>query len=905
MRRNFPFEFNAFKKVFRVRPPPTRLRPPLPEPFHRLFARLGVSIFHPCGVQPHPNDISLPRSPSPASRREQTKERTPQAQLLSRASSAAYRSGEAPVSPLLSEPQLASTLARSRSDFDRAPSPLVLRAELGGTPPDLRRDSMYSVRTSVTAPVSNHSCPDSPVDPRELKKKPSDPLNPSKRLSEGQESFLSALRSFNQIHSGIGGINASQTDFQQLRDALHNFKISDKENFTESADEGHRKNSLSTTFTGETSGSEHEVSLAEVMGEAFGHAGLANVQSIPRRPSQSSSLAQGQAENAGGGSESASLADELPAISELSPTTLAKRLFSNDNRILPHNEIAEYLGKRGDRNAQVLRAYMDHFNFAGLRLDEAFRSLCAHLYLHGETQVIDRILAEFARRYWHCNPDSVFENQDVVYAVAYSILLLNTDLHVAQSHHKMSRTDFVKNTMSTVASFTQPVKPETEDGDQPDGSGRAPSGDSYLRPASAHHEELLQLLKDVYLSIKNRQILQCTEPRAGPARRTSTASSPAHLAYRGSLYRTHSATRGKPTPTHGKKLTSWDLPRQRSGDSLNPSPMGSHSGTDLFFNATRPPPPQPPSTGARVNPTEAAVYPYHKSGLLVRKHLYERTDRKAPHRTWKECHVVVEGGDLRMYKVDRLRADRGEVADPSTQLGVTALRHCLAVTLPPPGYSASRPHVFALQLPSGGVYLFQATSAELVSAWVVICNFWAARESKEPLPGGICSVDYGWGTAFGGENVEDDDRLTRLPAPDRHQPVSSRQLFNDMPPARSPPNIQEWRPLPCPCEDDQLEALLRQIATLDGELVEHMELRGVIHRRVPPRSPHYAKAFSNWERKSQYLLRELIKYQTYADVLKRTLAANRGLPCPDLIEGDDDATEFIPLDPAEDSSNQP
>ncbi|KAJ9048224.1 hypothetical protein DSO57_1030456 [Entomophthora muscae] len=84
-----------------------------------------------------------------------------------------------------------------------------------------------------------------------------------------------------------------------------------------------------------------------------------------------------------------------------------------------------------------------------------------------------------------------------------------------------------------------------------------------------------------------------------------------------------------------------------------------------------------------------------------------------------------------------------------------------------------------------------------------------------------------------------------------------------------------------------------------------MELRGTIHRRMPPRSPHYSKAFSNWERKSQYLLRELIKYQTYADVLKRTLAANRGLTCPEDLneesDGEEDVTEFIPFDPSHES----
>lgn len=40
---------------------------------------------------------------------------------------------------------------------------------------------------------------------------------------------------------------------------------------------------------------------------------------------------------------------------------------------------------------------------------------------------------------------------DVVYAVIYSIMLLNTDLHVAQGNYvRMTKQAFVKNTMSTI-----------------------------------------------------------------------------------------------------------------------------------------------------------------------------------------------------------------------------------------------------------------------------------------------------------------------------------------------------------------------------------------------------------------------------------------------------------------------
>ncbi|KAI8874053.1 hypothetical protein GQ42DRAFT_116999, partial [Ramicandelaber brevisporus] len=139
-----------------------------------------------------------------------------------------------------------------------------------------------------------------------------------------------------------------------------------------------------------------------------------------------------------------------------------------------------------------------------------------------------------------------------------------------------------------------------------------------------------------------------------------------------------------------------------------------------------------------------------RAGILVRKHLFERTGRKASNRQWRQCYVVLERGDLGMYKPAQQQQQQQQqqsvyqYTDFSLQLGHVSLRHALAQVLPPPGYSRTRQHVFALQLPSGGVYLFQAESAEDLKRWVESCNYWAARESKEPLLGSLDNVDYGW-----------------------------------------------------------------------------------------------------------------------------------------------------------------
>jgi hypothetical protein len=38
-------------------------------------------------------------------------------------------------------------------------------------------------------------------------------------------------------------------------------------------------------------------------------------------------------------------------------------------------------------------------------------------------------------------------------------------------------------------------------------------------------------------------------------------------------------------------------------------------------------------------------------------------------------------------------------------------------------------------------------------------------------------------------------------------------------------------------------------------------------QQFSPRHPNAAKAMANWERKSQYLLREIVKFRTYIDTL--------------------------------------
>lgn len=111
----------------------------------------------------------------------------------------------------------------------------------------------------------------------------------------------------------------------------------------------------------------------------------------------------------------------------------------------------------------------------------------------------------FAKRYWQCNPKTIFGSAgkkeffffffcfayqlisikisiDTVYAVVYSLLLLNTDLHVAQgSYTRMTRQAFVKNTMSTIRDQLK-ASPNTK-----------PKSASYMMAWEAHIEAYLKV----------------------------------------------------------------------------------------------------------------------------------------------------------------------------------------------------------------------------------------------------------------------------------------------------------------------------------------------------------------------------------------------------------------------------
>uniref|UniRef100_A0A1X7VGU5 SEC7 domain-containing protein n=1 Tax=Amphimedon queenslandica TaxID=400682 RepID=A0A1X7VGU5_AMPQE len=121
-----------------------------------------------------------------------------------------------------------------------------------------------------------------------------------------------------------------------------------------------------------------------------------------------------------------------------SPEDVAQFLFSDDR--LDKTAVGDYMGEIDDFNKNVMYAFVDCFDFNGLDFVAALRILLASFRLPGESQKIDRIMEKFAGRYCETNPSlDIFASADTAYVLAFSIIMLATDLHSSQRRHAYNR----------------------------------------------------------------------------------------------------------------------------------------------------------------------------------------------------------------------------------------------------------------------------------------------------------------------------------------------------------------------------------------------------------------------------------------------------------------------------------
>lgn len=357
---------------------------------------------------------------------------------------------------------------------------------------------------------------------------------------------------------------------------------------------------------------------------------------------------------------------------------------------------------------------------------------------------------------------------------------------------------------------------------------------------------------------------------------------------------------------------------------------------------------------------ELAGSPWIKEGMVVHKHHLDGIDKKAKDRTWTEVFAVIQKGHMSLFsftpnkslrhKKSRLAGGTlpkntvvggGNWQENATNLGTFALKQTLASTLPPPGYSKGRPHVWALSLPTGAVHLFQVGTPENSIEFVNAANYWSARLSTHPLVGGISNIEYGWSDAIVNNVLvqaidESASSLNHRPGTGisasikghsrpgsaanaasimsgggsggggggRRMSIRSQSSVRshsfDFPrpgsgssgalgmtpgsasrPGKLPGDrihIAEWTPpsqslrASTASEADQLRILDNYVKSVEEELQAHNALRSPMLLAFSPRGSNAVKAMSNWQKKSQYLLREIGKYRTYVEALRQAEA---------------------------------
>ncbi|KAL5334172.1 hypothetical protein BJX70DRAFT_402820 [Aspergillus crustosus] len=699
----------------------------------------------------------------------------------------------------------------------------------------------------------------------------------------------------------------------------------------------------------------------------------------------------------------------------------AQKLYDGQDEFVGNEPAAAWLGNP-DR-ATTRAAYMELFDWSNTSILAALRGLCLRLVLKGETQQVDRVLDAFSMRWCQCNPRHGFRASDVVHTICYSLLLLNTDLHLADIEQKMTKAQFVRNTMPTIQRVALDAAPN-EFGNKANASNSdsgLPSSRSTTFPADESEPSAAKLAKpDKPVNVPGKLVNRLSrtdlatkmtidgENDVGPL--VSTPFYGTTKAWE-QLVETvlrdfYSSIQKQRLPLHGAQ-TERDAPRTASSAMIGPAPHGlrrspstvSKSGSDIFprgrsadsrFGTARWT--SKPRSRARLYPSstlgssrtslddqsslwspsgsstwskyslgkltsasvdsfgsgyphadyqqsigfanalsqaiiredsahsiastedpertaqlledetlELAGAPWAKEGSLKHKHHLDSVDKRAKDRNWNECFAVIQQGWMRLFSFNastksiRQKAKRhpggvvvggGNWTENAEEIWKFLLRQSIASALPPPGYSKSRPHVWALSLPTGAVHLFQAGTPEIVREFVSSANYWSARLSKEPLIGGISNIEYGWSNAVINSALINSEFNRSPPSSSGARPsiqssirssIDQQVVRPKLPADRV--NINDWTPPQQSMmaanlsEADQLKTLQNYVNNVEEELQRHNELRSAMVLAFSPRHPNATKAMSNWERKSSYLLREIVKFRTYIDSLQNAIDA--------------------------------
>jgi golgi-specific brefeldin A-resistance guanine nucleotide exchange factor 1 len=135
--------------------------------------------------------------------------------------------------------------------------------------------------------------------------------------------------------------------------------------------------------------------------------------------------------------------------SDTSATSVAELLYIAPD--LDKASVGIYLSKGPDKDfpfqAAVRLAFLDLYDFSGLTFAAALRKYLSKFRLPGEAQCIDRLMEAFSKKLYGQQGESMFKNSDAIYVLAFSTIMLNTDLHnpTIKREQRMTREQFIRN----------------------------------------------------------------------------------------------------------------------------------------------------------------------------------------------------------------------------------------------------------------------------------------------------------------------------------------------------------------------------------------------------------------------------------------------------------------------------
>ncbi|KAJ3435099.1 golgi-specific brefeldin a-resistance guanine nucleotide exchange factor [Anaeramoeba flamelloides] len=138
------------------------------------------------------------------------------------------------------------------------------------------------------------------------------------------------------------------------------------------------------------------------------------------------------------------LLTETGIISKGSDNFLGIAIFLRAAPNLSKKVLGEELGHM--KNIKLLNAFVSTFDFTGLKFEVCIRMLLSSFRLPPEAQQIERVLEAFSKKiYVESTISKYVKNETVTCVLAYSMVMLNTDMYNPNVINKMTLNEFIQN----------------------------------------------------------------------------------------------------------------------------------------------------------------------------------------------------------------------------------------------------------------------------------------------------------------------------------------------------------------------------------------------------------------------------------------------------------------------------